>query len=457
MTRLKELTMSHDSAFADDDLIDVFDDPQPESGASNARIWRVLIVDDDQDIHDSTRFALKGREILGREVELVHAYSAAEARRHIVEYEDIAVAFVDVVMETPFAGLNLVRELREAGYTDMRIVLRTGQPGYAPELSVITSYEIDDYRTKVELTQMRLLTVLTSCIRAYNQIRTLSRSREGLEMIVQAAPQLFRRANMEMFSSGVLLQIASLLHVEPSGIVSVEKNGDTEMGRIISAAGSYTTHLGKPFSEITDSRARNLLYQAERRGEPILEDGQLALRFRSENGQALSTLVEAKCEVAAPELALLKLFATNISIGFENLELMEQLDHLAFIDPVLQIPNQNAFEAALRRELASGSGGARMALVNVDSYAFIAAHYGLRVANQFLDEIQKSMTRERQGRLIVARVGDGTLALLGNRNGLDDLLLEQVFDEPHDIDGIDLASTGTGVIIDLDDDISRDS
>jgi len=130
-----------------DDLLEL----APEDGApdragagGSARPWYVMVVDDDDDVHATTRFALNGARVLGRPIELLHAHSAAEAWARLGEVKDIAVALIDVVMESPDAGLRLVRELREAGMREMRIVLRTGQPGYAPEVSVISSYEIDD-------------------------------------------------------------------------------------------------------------------------------------------------------------------------------------------------------------------------------------------------------------------------------------------------------------------------
>ena len=133
----------------DPDMLQIDDDDAPLPLAS-ASPWQVLIVDDDKDVHTATDFVLRDAQVLGRPIETIHAHSGAEARAVAARHPDIAVAFIDVVMETPDAGLQLVRSLREAGRRDMRIVLRTGYPGYAPEMSVITDYEIDDYRTKDE-------------------------------------------------------------------------------------------------------------------------------------------------------------------------------------------------------------------------------------------------------------------------------------------------------------------
>ena len=103
--------------------------------------------------------------------------------------EDVAVVLLDVVMESGDAGLKLVRAIREElGRADTRIILRTGQPGYAPELEVIREYDINDYKTKSELTRTRLLTTLTTAIRSYEQIRTVRESERGMDRIVRSAP-----------------------------------------------------------------------------------------------------------------------------------------------------------------------------------------------------------------------------------------------------------------------------
>jgi CheY-like chemotaxis protein len=94
----------------------------------------VAIVDDDQAIHDGTRFALHDFELHGRGLTLLSARSAAEARELISGHPDLAVILLDVVMETEGAGLELVQFIREELKNEtVRIILRTGQPGQAPE------------------------------------------------------------------------------------------------------------------------------------------------------------------------------------------------------------------------------------------------------------------------------------------------------------------------------------
>jgi len=149
--------------------------------------WQVLIVDDDEDVHIATELALRDVNIEGRALHFLHAHSAAAALALVANHDDIAVLLLDVVMETPDAGLWLVRQIREGlGRRGVRIVLRTGQPGYAPEIETLRSFDINDYRTKSELTRVRLYSSLTAAIRAYAQLSELTRQRDELAQLATA-------------------------------------------------------------------------------------------------------------------------------------------------------------------------------------------------------------------------------------------------------------------------------
>ncbi|MBN9497014.1 MAG: EAL domain-containing protein [Alphaproteobacteria bacterium] len=437
-----------------DDLLELApEDGAPErSGAAGAaRPWYVMVVDDDDDVHATTRFALNGARVLGRPIELVHAHSAAEAWARLGEVKDIAVALIDVVMESPDAGLRLVRELREAGMREMRIVLRTGQPGYAPEVSVISSYEIDDYRTKSELTQTRLLTVLTATIRAYDQIRTISRSRAGLEMIVESATKLFTRTNLELFSRGVLTQIAALLRVAPNGLVCVDGGQGADDGAmIVSAAGSFAAYAGRPLSALPDRTLARLIAEFPRQGDPVVEGGFMMMHFGTEPGRALIAVIEAGGEIADADRTLLRLFATNIAIGFENQALIDRLDHMAHVDPVFDVPNLNAFETALGERFAVDPVDGRIALVHLESHASIVAGYGLRIARNYLRAIYAALADFEMGALVVAMIGDGTFALIGEKTHLDPARLHALVTAAYTTDGVEIASTATAALLDLD-------
>lgn len=161
-----------DGADSDDSLC--FAEELSDTVDQKNRVWRILIVDDSQDVHEATTFALAGLQILGRPLEFLHAYSAREGKDLMRTEQHLAVVLLDVVMESEDAGLKLVKVIREElRLTDLRILLRTGQPGYAPEIQTIHDYDINDYITKSELTRSKLFTTVTASLRAYQQIRSL--------------------------------------------------------------------------------------------------------------------------------------------------------------------------------------------------------------------------------------------------------------------------------------------
>lgn len=131
------------------------DEKQPQSVKKQ---WKVMIVDDEEDIHKVTKLALGKLNFQNKKLNFLSAYSAEEAKKLIAENPDMSVILLDVVMESDDSGLQLVKYIRdELKNKFVRIILRTGQPGQAPEENVIIDYDINDYKTKEELTDKNFL------------------------------------------------------------------------------------------------------------------------------------------------------------------------------------------------------------------------------------------------------------------------------------------------------------
>jgi len=123
--------------------------------------WVVLIADDDPGVHQATLIALTGESVHGRPLAFLHAASAAEAAALLRARMDVAVVLLDVVMESPAAGLDLIPEIRALpGHAETRIILRTGQPGQMAEGELRTQFAIDGYLTKGQQTRALLLAAL---------------------------------------------------------------------------------------------------------------------------------------------------------------------------------------------------------------------------------------------------------------------------------------------------------
>lgn len=154
---------------------------EKEKKSISHKTWKVLVVDDEKSIHDITQSALKHVTIDNRRLELVFALSAEEAKQRLDEHDDFAMALIDVIMETPSAGLDLVNYIRNDLKNDLiRLVIRTGQPHEVPERSVIDEYDINDYKEKTELTVDKLYTVIRSSIKQYTQLIELANKYEDV-------------------------------------------------------------------------------------------------------------------------------------------------------------------------------------------------------------------------------------------------------------------------------------
>jgi HD-GYP domain-containing protein (c-di-GMP phosphodiesterase class II)/CheY-like chemotaxis protein len=166
---------------------------------------------------------LKGFSFAGRDLEIIDAGSAAQAREKLAAHPDIAVALIDVVMETDDAGLRLVEYIRkDLQNTMMRLIVRTGQPGLAPERYVIDHFDIDDYKDKTELTATHLYTAVRSAIKSYRDLRSIDLNRVGLQHVLMAAPDIYRISNrsLNQFFQGVLTQIIGLCNLSNSSFIS---------------------------------------------------------------------------------------------------------------------------------------------------------------------------------------------------------------------------------------------
>lgn len=187
--------------------------------ASYARTWHILVVDDEEQVHKVTNLVLSGCVFDHGDIKISHAYSMAEAKVILKEHQDIALALIDVVMETDDAGLRLVRCIREdLKNKDIRLVLRTGQPGQAPEETVIAKYDINDYKNKTELTSTKLKTLLYSTLRSYRDIRTLEANRQGLYNLINATSKIVDAHQLPIFASAVLEEIGTLLNLDAEAV-----------------------------------------------------------------------------------------------------------------------------------------------------------------------------------------------------------------------------------------------
>jgi len=290
--------------------------------------WKVLIVDDEQDVFTATRLAIQNIQYKGRGLELLKASSAKEGFALMVAHPDTALILLDVVMETDDAGLRLVSRIRnELGNHAVRIVLRTGQPGQAPEQEVILDYDIDDYKTKTELTEQKLLTTVISALRAFESLQAIEKHRQGLAKILEGASDLYQLKSLKEFASGVLRQVSTLLNVGKDGIMCVESVSRPD-GRvpieIIAATGAYE-HLAHDNDLGGMPDLAQAIMDSFHQKRSIYRHPFEVLYIRSQNAREFVVHFSPPWPLEDLDRKLMEIFCQRISSAYDNLYLYRQL------------------------------------------------------------------------------------------------------------------------------------
>ncbi len=443
----------------DDDALVFVDEAGSDSGpgqlSATSDVWHILIADDEKDVHQATRFALRDTTILGRSLEFHSAYNTADVLDILKRNGNIAVIFLDVVMDTSNAGLDLVPVIREQlKDSAVRIILRTGEPNQAPELDVIRNYDINDYRLKSELTQSRLYTTLISAIRSYQQIRTIENSKKGLDLILRSSATLMTKEGLNTFSQGVIMHIAALLEVPPEGLICACRNHLSENDKfvIIAAAGDYSDYVDRDLNDLEVSAAQALLQESLLGKKNIIGDCGVALYLGSHVRGAMSCYIASPHKMSEVDQDLLEMFCRNISLCADNISFLERLRTYAFTDTLLGLPNRNALEEEIdSHKLSMTAIPYSLALIDIDNFAEINAvlgqDYGDRLLKTAAERIRNGFAQPN----MVARVGGDTFAVFGPSSHINKRQLLQAFVNPFQI-GSELqllSATASVVALDL--------
>jgi signal transduction histidine kinase/CheY-like chemotaxis protein len=347
-----------------DDVLHLIDDTEPASSSTTSRKWKIAVIDDDPAVHEGTRFALSDYSLNGQGLEILSAHSAAEGRELMRQHPDIAAVLLDVIMETDSAGLELVEFIRnEIKNETVRIVLRTGQPGQAPERRVIVDYDINDYKAKTELTADKLFTSLTAALRSYQQLERMVQTRRGLEIIIDAASTLYDFKSMQRLAEGVLTQIASLLNVDCAGILVLRDGGEiSDDFAVLAGSGCYSRFIGHAGPRSLDTDLRQMVEEAFRRRKNEFADQRTVLYIRTGSGREVVVLLQAERPLSETDRALVEIFGSRLSIAFDNVILYQQLheantqleDRVAQRTRALMLANRRLSAQWLRLQRANG-------------------------------------------------------------------------------------------------------
>lgn len=420
----------------------VFSDESTVSATRPIAPWRILVVDDDADVHEATRFALGDAIILNRPLLLLHAVTSKEALDILRTNDDIAVVLLDVVMESDDAGLKTVEAIRaELKLANVRIILRTGQPGQAPEVDTVTRYDINDYKTKTELTQTKLFTTLTAAIRSYDQLQRLDANRQGLEKIVAASNQFIAEQGLQSFAEGVITQIAGLIGVQSDGLVCAAAEDSAEPGvpaefRVIAAAGQFKHLIQHRLRDITDQHIVTQLTKALETKQSIIQPENVTLYFRKTPEEGFAAFIDSVIPIRDVDQELLEVFCTNIALCAKNIDLVAELRRDAFFDRQLNLPNRTALVCDLNKRIAfRRHRHCTLAIVDVDQFSTANDVLGHDYGDALLKMTARRLKDGLPADAFIARLSGDAFAVVGPGDSLTPEAIQNCFAQPFDIDG----------------------
>jgi len=168
--------------------------------SSSSGTWKVLVVDDEEEVHFRIKRVLSELVFMDRNVEVLCAYSAEESLELLRQHNDIAVALIDIFVDNDAAtGLELVQKIRkELHNTHLRIILRTSLEGDQPREELFVEYDINDYKEKGELTIVKLRTTIINAFRSFNDLQRIINLNNSLEKKVQDRTRALSEANLKL-------------------------------------------------------------------------------------------------------------------------------------------------------------------------------------------------------------------------------------------------------------------
>ena len=388
------------------------------SAATPSDSWKILIADDEEDVHAVTRMVLEDFDFKGRKLEFYNAYSGQEAIQVLDENPDIAVVFLDVVMETEHAGLDAVKRIRnELCNRFVRIILRTGQPGQAPEKSVVVDYDINDYKEKTELTSKKLYTCLVSALRSYLDIQSIEKNRRGLFKILESV-SVFDFNSIANYAAGLLTQFSALLDIDENEIVIVRRSNPQGSMDVVAAAGIREHMNGKDITQTLDDADISRIQKAFQDASSSYDPQGAAYYFNMmPHGEAVVALFRHKV-LDEVDIALAEIFSQKILLAINNIECLNRMydDRLSAVFGLAMLAEPAALttrpELERMRQLCK-----RLSLYLMHSYAFEQ-----QIDDEFIEQIEIACLLHDVGNI---RMPAGLLLKPGELSTAEALVLAQ--------------------------------
>lgn len=393
--------------------------------------WSILVVDDDHSVHDVTRLILGHFKLLDRNIKLTHFYSAQEAKMMLEKDNDFCVILLDVVMENDHAGLDLVNHIRKVINNQMvRIVLRTGQPGQAPELNVISDYDINDYKEKSELTSEKLKACITSAIRSFRDLETikeLANQRAILEQKTQLQntelqaineklkSEILEHSNTEHELELTNQKLSSIIDNSTAIIALKDTNGVYDLVNSAfcdSLKLSSDFSVGKTDAELFGSETSETIryndQQVIKNKKPI----QCEEILPTHDGDHFYLSTKFPLLDSSGNIYRICTISTDIT---DRLEAQNKILHYSQYDPLTDLPNRALFMDRLSQAISRTpwtKNFIAVIFIDLDRFKMINDTLGHDVGDQLLKMVAERLTEVLREGDTVSRLGGDEFAII---------------------------------------------
>ena len=310
------------------------DEPDEIDSSSNEKsrnkVWRILIIDDDESVHQVTKLVLGNVEIEGRALEIVSVFSSKEAQEMLLKDDDFCMAFVDVVMETDDAGLKLVEWIRrDLKNQAIRLILRTGQAGSAPESTVIKEFDINDYKEKTDFTANKMITTVYASVRGYRDIMTIQRSLDAFKLLISATSDLLRISQIKAFGSAALQHLLTLMELDSSALYIARSQTDYDeesTNSIIACTGKYVSESDDLESSKVSGLIKKMIMQAFENKRHYFSKDAFVGYYETDSNSASVLYIEFEDDSEHFKSNLAELYATNVVLILETLTRKHEIE-----------------------------------------------------------------------------------------------------------------------------------
>ncbi len=352
--------------------------------------WKVAIVDDELDVHLVTKMALKDLIYDSRPVQFLSAFNTDEGKLLFQQNPDISVCLMDVVMEYGHSGLDLIDYIRnDLQYSEMRIILRTGQPGEAPEEQIISRYDINDYKEKTELTAVKLKSAVVSSLRSYKGISELEHANQGLKKIIKATSKVYKESFYDDFAKSLLVQVSAILpncNQPYSGLVAYQESREFV---IAAGVGKYQNQFGKSALPLIPDLQKELLMPIQDGFRVVSQRNRYLFLLKGTNNRISVIHLEDIPERNKLHNKHLYIFCRHVFTAFETLFLQSQLAQA-----------QLELVYLLGDTIESRNKSSHNSLKRISDISFLLAK-GLGMENEKAEEIKRASSLHNIGKILI--------------------------------------------------------